>query len=262
MVVAYQYGYVLPVGMGVLRIGGGGWSLSRRMGPMSVDALSEDLLAYCRVLHAASDPVTIAAHSFGTLLAVGALARADFDFDRILLAASCIDPDYDWSGPRVRAVRHEYSPTDPVIGLVPLGEFLNANLWRTVPADLGASGIAGFTRRGGVVQEQEYVTRNHSAFVMEEHILDNWIPFFCEVDFKAVCRRCLKGDRNATAAFLQHYFGFVSQAIGEELRAAGKARLTIDETRYVVLKIWSAGADRSETPSRIIRTVVRGYVRP
>jgi len=265
-VVVYKYGFALPLGNGVWRVGTGGWSLPATTGTVTLKDLAEDFVQFCQTLRVGSSQLSIAAHSFGTLVVTQALSKHLLPRPhRVLLAASVADRGFSWSNEFADAVRHEYTAADPIVKLVPAGGFCNHFLaplgLQVVPKELGVSGLFGFDNIPQNMEQKAFTTSDHSMFVAEEHVIDYWFPFFFSVRFGEICAKCMRADNAAAFTFWSHYWSYIANAIGFEVRLAEKRHVTLAEIQNAVLEIWRVGANEpASNPSSIIRRALKAVL--
>lgn len=261
-VVVYKYGKVIPAGAGFGKgdCWGFRWAnpwIPSWYGRINLDQIVNDFASYLEALELTSSLVSVAAHSFGTVVAGEALkllkSRASsLKIHKMLWAGSAYDPNFDWATYKtlVGEVRHEYCPKDDqVISLVPLGRVLKGSIMPSI----GTSGIDGFSKplASPDWQEQAYTFRSHvkdhhSEFVTDEHIIDFWFPFLLDHDFFSCCAGAhhdlvtVASQPKSIEEFGKYYGFYCTKSFGTESKRRGYYLSLTDES-YAFSSIFRLG---------------------
>jgi pimeloyl-ACP methyl ester carboxylesterase len=128
---------------------------------------------------------SVVAHSFGTYLVAGLLAKyPNLLFDKVIFAGSIVDRRYDWASKlgagQVNFVRNDYGSLDRW-----------PKLARYLVRDSGASGTDGFTGEHPALLQQRFPKHRHSDYFHRRHFTDYWIPTLTRVDVAESERRRL-----------------------------------------------------------------------
>ena len=114
----------------------------------------------------------MAAHSFGTWIVCNAMLKySEIRFDKLLLCASILPPDFDWAKlftrDQVAMVQNECGHKDPW----PKWSY------RYAPGT-GRSGADGFIWFDSLVSNKHYDYHTHSDFLALPYMREHWLPFF------------------------------------------------------------------------------------